>query len=232
MSSSALLPGRLTAENVDLIESAYSYLELQVEYADRRIGVSEKMVFSTYISAAKKKFEMRRLAALVAFIYNTPKLMESAPSHVPSSRLVGSTYVIPSRYNNPRGHRALNIVLRHAYNFFFSFVGALYHDDSERAAADSPALRICADRICLALEAEFKTLEAADSSKGKDGDAHALFTRIGDYIFSMPSTCAEEHKRAVAEEEARLADVAAKAKAAADKKAAAEAAAAEEEEPW
>jgi hypothetical protein len=221
----------MTAENVALIDATYDSLEFEVSYA-KVASASEKAVFSTYIKADKKKFEMRRLAALVAFIYNTPALVASAPMHVPASRLVGERYMIPARYNHPNGGRALNIVLRHAYNFFFSFVGRLYSDDSEGAAADSPALRIRADRICLALEAVFKTLEAADSSKGKDGDAHALFTRIGDYIFSMPSTCAEEHKRAVAEEEARLADVAAKAKAAADKKAAAEAAAAEEEEPW
>jgi hypothetical protein len=219
----------MTAENVALIDATYDSLEFEVSYA-KVASASEKAVFSTYIKADKKKFEMRRLAALVAFIYNTPALVASAPMHVPASRLVGERYMIPARYNHPNGGRALNIVLRHAYNFFFSFVGRLYSDDSEGAAADSPALRIRADRICLALEAVFKTLEAADASRGKDGDAHALFTRIGEYIRSPPPTCTEEHRRAAAAEEARVA--AATAAAEAKKAVVAAKAANEEDEVW
>ena len=229
MAAPALLPGRMTAENMALIDATYDSLELEVPYA-KLTSASEKVVFSTYIKADKKKFEMRRLAALVAFIYNTPALVASAPMHVPASRLVGERYMIPARYNHPNGGRALNIVLRHAYNFFFSFVGRLYSDDSEGAAADSPALRIRADRICLAIEAAFKTLEAADSTKGKDGDAYALFTRIGEYIRSPPPPCSEEHRRAAAAEKERVA--AATAAAEAKKAVAAKAAAAEEDEVW
>jgi hypothetical protein len=197
----------MSKENMAVIDAAYAFVE--------------------------KKPEARHIAGLIGHLYNVPKMYDFCPAAAPRSGICGDRYVIPARYNNPSGRKALNSVLRYAYNYFFSFVGPLYDDEVEmRATTIGATWRKRADAICFALKDAFNTLAKADDSKTKDREASSLFHLISGYVLVPPSTRQEERERWAAEGEARLRRIA--EEEAARKAAAAAVAAAKpaEDEVW
>jgi hypothetical protein len=225
----SLLIGRINDENLALIRAAYTYLELEIPYSDKSIHRSRIQSYSTYKRCDKEKFGVRRMAALIAFLYNNPAFMRSTPGFPTRSSLALDADVIPAEFNTPHGRMPLNSLLRYAYNFFGSFIGVLYSDDWAKAEDEYKMTyeRVQADRICFALKQAFKMLHGASCrTKSKIDDANVLFTRISAFVLVMPPTCLEEWRHEEAELKARMDAMAA---ASAAKKAAAAAPVAEDE---
>ena len=184
---------RLSDETKDLILKAYAYVE------DSR--------------------EPRHLAAAVAFFYNS-SLHGSCPAAAPRSNLARDARInVPWHYNNPRGMKPLNSMLRHAFNYFYDIQRKFNFDDYEARAEKKNVVFFRARSLCATISEVFSILVESSYSRSKDEVASRLFRQICDYCYRMPRTIKE--RRAADEEERRREEAAAAVLAAEEAKRAA-----------
>jgi hypothetical protein len=176
---------------------------------------------------------IRNTGELIASIYNVKRIYNSCPGYAPKSRLggkKGDALVVPSHLNLPRGptERALkpmNMMLRHAYNFFFKYAEL----KTTNTNVDLPEI-IRANGICQKLQdaflvfnraaGEYATIPAKKAAKKQfdsiQGALNAMAAPPANHRAAGPGARESEGMRraeAAAEALARAADVAKKAAA-------------------
>ncbi len=149
-------------------------------------------------------------AALIALLYRTRSLHDACPMGVPSSEL-GRGFSVNEHFNHPPGMKALNVMLRHTYNYFNDFTKKMNFNDYEARACGSNVIYFRARDVRNVIATVFAAL--SDTASGtKYKAAQTLFNRIKDCIVSMPPTPAEREREREREREiARRAAIAATA---------------------
>lgn len=149
-------------------------------------------------------------AAMIALLYRTRSLHDACPMGVPSSEL-GRGFSVNEHFNHPPGMKALNVMLRHTYNYFNDFTKKMNFNDYEARTCGSNVIYFRARDVRNTIATVFAAL--SDTASGtKYKAAQTLFNRIKDCIVSMPPTPAEREREREREREiARRAAVAAAA---------------------
>jgi hypothetical protein len=130
--------------------------------------------------------------ALIALLYRTRTIYDSCPPGVPSSEL-GRGFAVNEHFNHPNSMKALNVMLRHTYNYFNDFTKKMNFDDYEACSEPRNAIYFRARHVRNTIASVFATL--SDTSSGtKYKAAQTMFTKIKDYITCMPLTPAERER--------------------------------------
>lgn len=188
--------------------------------ASNRVSSDTKDLINKTYAYVEGSREMRHIAAAIAYLYNT-SLHVSCPSAAPRSAITRDARLyVPSRYNNPRGMKALNSMLRHTFNFFYEIQRIMNWDDYEARNNARNVVFFRARSLCATISDAFAILVEADLSRTKNDAAGRLFRMINDYILVLPRTRAAERAAAAAEEELRRKEAEAKAKVDAERAAA------------
>ena len=177
--------------------------------SDRLSAETKDLVFKTH-SYVEGSRELRHLAAAVAYLYST-SLYASCPAAAPRSSITRDARLhVPMHYNNPRGMKALNSMLRHAFNYFYDIKRMMNWDDYEARDEAHNVVFFHARSVCATISDAFAILVEADLSRSKNETASRFYRMICDYIVALPRTCKEQ--RVAETEERRRAEAAATAR--------------------